>query len=210
MIRQLHAPEGKVNYLFSINPGGPVFRFSPPMKKLVEKGPRIQPRLLHELKDPRIQNEIALILAHTGDKDALPGLIEGLPTKDELAPDDQFSAMCFLYALWQLTGMELGIHHKFSPDYTPEFRAQWRTWYETNKDYLYTPSKPKLTVYSWDRDRVLVDLEAKVAHTTTAVYRQNHPWIAYEQIKIWRDNPDYERKLKDFCFSLRGIIECCG
>src|SRR5262249_46091108 len=53
LIRQLDAPEGKVKYLFSINPGGPVFELSLPMKKLVEKGRGIQPRLLNELKDPR-------------------------------------------------------------------------------------------------------------------------------------------------------------
>src|SRR5262249_26512912 len=35
----------------------------------------------------------------------------------------------------------------------------------------------------------------------TAVYRREHPWIPYEEIKIWRDDPIYERKLRDFCFS---------
>jgi hypothetical protein len=202
LIHQLDAPDGKVKYLFSINPGGPIFELSVPMKKLVEKGRGIQPGLLNELKDPRRHNEVALVLARIGDKDALPGLIEGLPTKEKLTADEDFTCMRFLYALWQLTGMELGIHHKFSPKYTPEFRANWQAWYEANKDYLYSPSKPRLTTYSWGWDRVLVDQEAKLAAMPTDVYRREHAWIPYEEIKIWRNAPDYEQKLKNFCFSI--------
>jgi len=201
-IRQLATQEGKVKYLFSINPGGPVFDYSEPMTRLVEQGSAIQPRLLDGLRDPQIRNEVALILAKIGDKDALPCLIGFLPTKEELTEEEHFSTMCLLYALWQLTGMELGIHHKFSPEYTPEFRTKWKTWYESNKDYLYTPSKPKPTAYCWGRDRVLVDIEAKMAARPTSDYRKEHPWIAYEEIKTWRDDPAYEQKLKDFCFSV--------
>jgi HEAT repeat protein len=201
-IQQLHRPEGKVEYLFSVNPGGPVFRLSGPMKKLVAQGSAIQPRLLEALKDPRIRNEVALILAEIGDKDALPRLIELLPTKEELSEEEEFSTMCLLYALWQSTGLELGIHHKWSPKYKPEFRNTWQTWYESNKDYLYTPSKPRLTLYCWANDRVLVDFEAKLAANPTAAYRKEHPWIAYEEIKTWRDDPAYEQRLKDFCLSM--------
>jgi hypothetical protein len=204
LIRQLHAPEGKVKHLFTINPGGPVFEDSAPMRKLIGQGNAIQARLLPKLKDPQIQNEVALILSHIGDKDALPCLIELLPTKarEHLTKEEEFSTMCRLYALWQLTGMELGIHHKFSPKYTPEFRKKWQAWYESSKDYLYTPPKPKLTLYSWGRDRVLVDVEAKLAARPTTAYRKEHPWINYEDIKIWRNDPAYEQRLKDFCFSV--------
>jgi HEAT repeat protein len=203
-IRQLYAPEGRVKYLFSFNPGGPVFEYSSAMKELVDQGNAMQPRLLPKLKDAQIRNEVVLILARTGDKDALGPLIEFLPTKakEKLTEEEKFSAMCLLYALWQLTGMELGIDHKFSPAYTPEFRKQWQAWYESNKDYLYTPSNPKLSSYNWGLDRVLVDVEAKLASAPTDVYRKKHPWIAYENIKTWRDDAAYQEKLKDFCFSL--------
>jgi HEAT repeat protein len=201
-IQLLSTPEGKVKYHGSISPGGPILDYSVPMKALVERGNAIQGRLLDALQDPNIRNEIALVLAQSGSKDALPHLIEYLPTKEELTRDEDFSTMCLLYALWQLTGMELGIHHKFSRDYTPAFRTQWQTWYEANKDYLYTPTKPKRTAYSWGRDRVLVDVEAKLVSRPTAVYREEHPWIDYEEIKSWRDDAAYERKLANFCFSL--------
>jgi HEAT repeat protein len=202
LISQLRAPGGKVEHLFTINPGGPVFEASAPMKKLIAAGNAIQPRLLEALRDPQVRNEVALILAETGDKDALPQLIEHLPTKKELTRDEHFSAMCLLYALWQLTGIELGIHHKFSPRYSPEFRERWRAWYEWSKDCLYSPSEPQLAAYGRRRERVLVDLEALFAGQLTAAYRKAHPWIAYEEVKAWRDGPAYEHKLKDFCFSL--------
>src|SRR2546429_659858 len=89
-IRQLQAPEGKVKHLFTVNPGGPIFDLSVPMKKLVEQGNAIQARLLPELKDPRIRNEVALILANVGDKDALQPLIELLPNTDKLTKDETF------------------------------------------------------------------------------------------------------------------------
>src|SRR6266542_224455 len=58
-IRQLHTPEGKVKHPrgFTVNP---VFDLSEPMKKLVESGNAIQGRLLPELKDPRIRNQVAI------------------------------------------------------------------------------------------------------------------------------------------------------
>jgi hypothetical protein len=95
-VRQLHAPEGKVKYLFTISPGGPVFEHSAPMQKLVEQGNAVQPRLLPELKDARIRNEVALILAETGDKDALPHLIEFLPTKEKLTEEEGFGQVAAL------------------------------------------------------------------------------------------------------------------
>lgn len=201
-ILQLATPAGKVTYLGSVNPGGPDFEPSAPMKQLVERGPAIQPRLLDELADPRVRNEIALVLAEIGDKDALPRLIEFLPTKGRLTRDENFSTMCLLYTLWQLTGMQLGISSKFSPAYTPEFRTQWRAWYEANKDYLYTPPKPTRAAPGCGRDRVAVDFEAKIAGRPTAAYRTEHPWIAFEEIETWRDGPAYERSLTDFCFSV--------
>jgi hypothetical protein len=92
-IQQLRSPAGKVKYLFSINPGGPVFDLSVPMKTLVKYGNTIQPRLLVELKDPRVRNEVALILAEIGDQDALPHLIELLPTKEEDSSQKYFRCL---------------------------------------------------------------------------------------------------------------------
>jgi hypothetical protein len=201
-IRRLAAPEGRAKYLFDFNPGGPVFEYSAPMKNLVARGSAAQPRLLGALQDPHVRNEVALILSRVGDKDALPHLIELLPTTAELTDEERFTTKCLLYALWQLTGMELGIHHKFNPAYTPEFRAQWWAWYESNRDYLYTPPAPKKTAYGWGRDRVLVDIEAKLVGRPTAAYRAEHPWIDFEEIRHWRDDPAYEQKLKDFCLSM--------
>jgi HEAT repeat protein len=202
LIRQLGSPEGKVKYLFSVNPGGPVFKLSAPMKELAGHGRAIQPRLIHHLKDPRIRNEIALILERVGDQQALPALIDALPSREWLTSEEEFSSLCLLDALWQLTGIELGIHHKFTPKYTPEIRAKWRAWHDANRSFLYTLSETDIPAGSWSRNRVSVDFEAKFAGVPTTAYRKEHPWITYEEIRIWRDDPAYERKLKDFCFSV--------
>jgi hypothetical protein len=207
--QQLRTPEGKVEYLFSVNPGGPVFEFSAPMRELVEQGSSVQPRLLAVLKDPQVRNEAALILARVGDKDALPRLIELLPAvpENKQTKEEKLSTTCLLYALWQITGLELGIDHKYSPSYTPEFKTQWQAWHEANKDYLYTPAKPKLTSYRWAGDRVLIDVEARLAGQPTKAFRKEHPWITYEEIKNWRDDPAYVQQLKDYCIST--LVQLC-
>jgi hypothetical protein len=187
LIFQLQAPEGKVAFFGCINPGGPVFMFSAPMKKLAERGSAIQYRLLPHLKDPRIRNEIALILGEVGDKKAVPNLIDALPTKGQLTDDEQFSTLCILDSMWRLTGMQLGISSKFQPKYTPEFRARWQAWYLANKPFFYTPTKSELDAGCTFRYRVAVDFEAKYAATPTAVYRKVHPWITHGSYgrKLW-------------------------
>jgi hypothetical protein len=126
LIRRLATTGGRVEYLGSINPGGPIFISSAPMKELAGRGRAIQPRLVAALADPQVRNEVALVLAEVGDTEALPPLIECLPTTAELSAAEDFSTTCLLSALWRLTGIRLGISSKFSPAYTPEFRAQWR------------------------------------------------------------------------------------
>lgn len=202
LIRQLATPGGRVEYHGRINPGGPVFRPSAPMTELAGRGRVVQPRLFAALGDPRVRNEVALILAEVGDQDALPHLIEYLPCTDRLGPEEDFSTTCLLCALWRLTGIPLGIGSKFSPPYTPEFRTQWRAWYEANRDYLYSPPAAVGAAARWRRAPVRVDVEAKLAGRPTAAYRRDRPWVAYEEIQDWRDDPAYQRKLRDFCFSV--------
>ena len=200
-IRHLDSPEGKVQYLGSMNPRGPWFVYSEPMKKLVERGDGIQSRLLPELNDPRIRNEVVLVLARVGDRHAVPRLIELLPTKEDLTRQEGFTTTCLVFALKELTGLMQGLAYKFNTKYTPEVRVRWQAWHETNKDYLYTPPKPKPTLFATHWQRVAVDIEAKIAGRPTTAFRNDHPWIAYEEIAAWRPDPAYERKLWNFCFT---------
>jgi len=169
------------------------------MRKLIEQGNAVQASLLPELKDARIRNQVALILGQIGDKNAVPHLIEFLPTEEELSEEANFSTLCLLHALGRLTGKNTGIG-RFGMEYTPDVRKEWQGWYASHKDYLYSPSQPKPP--SWGLARVLVDFEAKLAAQPTFDYRKAHPWITYDEIKIWREDLDYERNLKDFCFSI--------
>ena len=81
----------------------------------------------------------------------------------------------------RLTGKSTGLH-RYGLEYGPEIRKQWQEWYTANKDYFYSPAKPKP---SWGRPRVLVDVEAKIAGQTTVAYRKIHPRIKFDEIKAW-------------------------
>lgn len=202
LIRQLSTPAGKAQYHGFLNPGGPIFLPSPAMTELIARGRAIQPRLIETLGNPEFRNEVALVLAEVGDKEALPRLIEYLPSKETLSEEEDYSTMCLLYALRGLTGLQLGISSKFGPHYTPETQALWRRWYETNRDYLYSPPLMKVPFPGQDPIPVLVDVEAKLAGRPTEVYRKENPWVSYDEIKTWRDDPDYVGKLKTFCYSV--------
>jgi hypothetical protein len=175
LILQLQAPNGAVEHAFSTK-YGPVFQESAPMQKLIEQGNEIQTRLLPELKNPRIRNEIAIILGKIGDQNALPQLIEVLPTKDNLTNEESFSTMCLLHALSRLTG---GVGQGSHENYTPECRKRWQAWYDSYKDYLYTPLKSNAVDYG----RVQVDVEAKMAVRPTSTFREEHPRIKFEPSK---------------------------
>src|SRR5262245_59053439 len=109
LVDQLRTPEGKMKYLFFIVPGGPIFKASPPMKKLLEKGNAVQASLLPCLKEAGIRDEVAYILGRVGDKDAVPHLIECLPTDEKLTEDQEVPTMCLLQALDYLTGKSTGM-----------------------------------------------------------------------------------------------------
>jgi HEAT repeat protein len=194
LVRQLYLPDGKVEYLFTMNKYGPVFRNSPAMERLIKHGHAVQARLLPELKDPRIRNEIAFVLAEIGDQDVLPHLIEVLPTTAKLTKEESFSVMCLLSVLGKLTGAGCGDYE----NYTPECRQGWKARYESCNDYLFAVAKP--TQFPWAR--IQIDVEAKMAGQATSAYREEHPWIAYDDIKVWRDDPAYQLQLKNYCFSV--------
>ena len=202
LIDRLREPQSKVRMDGFINPGGPIFHLSEPIKQLIDRGSEIEPLLLESFKDKNIRNEIALVLSRIGTQDCLSPLIQSLPeTKDKLGRDGEHAYLCAVYALWQITGKELGIHHKLFEGYDPKARGAWEAWHRANKDYLHTLPTPRKTAYSWSRDRVLVDLEARIAGIPTREFRKNHPWVSYEEIRGWREGPEYEKKLRTFCLS---------
>src|SRR5262249_25064585 len=188
-----------IKYRFFFVPGGPVFEASPPMQKLVEKGNAVQASLLPCLKEAAIRDEVAYVLGRIGDKDAVPHLIECLPTDEKLTEDQEVSTMCLLQALAYLTGKSTGLG-RFGLQYGPKVRKQWQEWHAANKDYFYSPAEPKPS--SWGRPNVLVDVEAMIAGQPTVAYRKNHPRVKFDEIKAWAPGTGDARKLIDFCFSI--------
>jgi hypothetical protein len=70
LVDQLRTPEGKIEYFGFFVPGGPTFKTSPPMEKLLKKGNAVQASLLPYLKEAAIRDEVAYVLGRIGDKDA--------------------------------------------------------------------------------------------------------------------------------------------
>ncbi len=196
-IRLLATAKGRVEYWGSTRRRGPLFRNSPPMERLVARGTAVQPQLIAALHDPDHRNEAALILAEIGDKDAIPHLIDLLPPTVDLPKREDFSRLCTLFALWRLTDINIGIDDDLLRN-PPDARTEWRKWYAENRDYLYTPESGLDT----GGRRVAVDLEAKLAHAPTEQFRRSRPWVRLAEVHTWRDDPAYERQLREYCFSV--------
>jgi len=212
LIEKLYKLDGKVIRFGFINPGGPCIELSKPMKLLVNMGTKIQPVVLKKLKDEEIQREIAIILSHIGNKDCLQSLIDYIPTDkiDNLSEEEKHDFvwgkyMWLVYALWQLTDMELGICHKWGPSYTQKIKDEWQDWLNINYPYLYTSKKPDRSNHGWGKGSINIDIKAKLAHIPTEKYRKNKTLIRFEDIIDWKDTVDYQTMLYEYCYSI--IIE---
>ncbi len=194
-IELLTKPEGKVQSMGFINPGGLWLIESPAMDWLVAQGPAVQPRILQALDDPRSRREAALVLGEIGDGDSVARLIELLPERGELDGDEGFTTDCVLRSLNRLTGERFGVHTKFYRDYAPSVRREWQEWHSANKDYL-------VRNHSDSGSRMIVDGEAKFARRPASEYRREFPRVHFNEIARWRNDADYERRLKAFCFTL--------
>jgi hypothetical protein len=172
------------------------------MERLAARGLAVQPRLLAVLNDAKVRCEAAVVLGRIGDSDAILHLINLLPATADLSEQEEFSTDCVLDALWRLTGIRLNHHRLYTPKYSPEVQDQWRGWYAANKDYLYSPPEPKRVGTLPPQSQVLLDFEAKVAGTPSSEYRRDHPWITLDEVSTWQDDAAYERRLRDYCFSV--------
>jgi HEAT repeat protein len=200
-IRQLATPGGKVKTSAFLR-ADLLFEFSPPMERLATRGSAVQPRLLAALSDSQVRCEAVIVLGRIGDADAIPHLIDLLPAVTDISEEEKFTTKCVLDVLWQLTGIRPNYHRLRTPEYSSEVRDQWLAWFAANKDYLYSPPASTPIGLVPARGQVLLDLEAKIAGTTSSAYRRDHPWITFAEISTWRDHPAYERCLRDYCFSV--------
>lgn len=197
LVASLRTPEEKVQCHAFVNPGGPILGHSAPMKALEAMGSDIEPLLLDHVGDAEVRSEVAVVLASIGGVDSLRALITAIPAHDQRA-----EAYLVVYALWQLTGIEMGIDHKGFVPWDPDIRSRWEDWYEENGPYLYTAEDSRRGQASWGRDRVLVDLEAKNAGVPREEFRRAKPCVRFNEIAEWKETPEHAAMLRDFCVSL--------
>jgi hypothetical protein len=113
------------------------------MKALIRLGAdALQP--LHErLEDPRIQNEVVLILGAIGDRSTVPLLIDAYPNgriaRDEVSGPDRLRVICFGFALSYLTGQSIG-RSREGADFNPSNRELWRAWWERDGPTFVVPA----------------------------------------------------------------------
>jgi hypothetical protein len=154
LIEQLAEPANKVEWSFSVVPGGEILRFSTPMKRLILLGGKARLLLEQHLGDPKIQNEVALVLGAIGDETTVPLLIDAYPTVDVrermkqpgLTTDpDRLKVVCLTFALTYLTGEPIG-RSRWGTDCDPENLKRWQEWWDKSKDTFKVPKqKPNAT-----------------------------------------------------------------
>jgi hypothetical protein len=132
LIQQLYRAENKVQLLGSVIPGGELLDFSLPMKTLILRGETARRRLEQCLADPRIQNEVALILGAIGDERTVLRLIDAYPEgsargRDSEDRDRQMQVVCLTYALTYLTVQPIG-RSREGTDFDPGNRQRWKAW----------------------------------------------------------------------------------
>ncbi len=196
LIGELAKPEGKVRSTMFINPGGPIVEWSPPMQELEKLGCAIEPLLIDALANESVRSEVAVVLSRTGGRESVAGLIRALPAHDRAE-----RGYWLVYALWQLTGLEIGIDHKGFTPWDPEVRDAWQAWLDESGPYLLDVYDHPTTNHGWEEPRVEVDFEAKVAKVPRDEFRKEHPLVRYVDIKTWQDGTEYLQRLREYCLS---------
>jgi hypothetical protein len=154
LIERLAKPANKVEWSFSVVPGGEILKFSTPMKQLILLGEKARPLLQQRLGDPQIQNEVALVLGAIGDETTVPALIDVYPTVDVREMMKQggstsdphcLKVVCLTFALTYLTGQPIG-RSRWGTDCEPENRKRWQEWWDKAKRTFKVPKeKPNAT-----------------------------------------------------------------
>jgi hypothetical protein len=134
LVQQLYQQENKMEIHGISIPGGELLHFSAPMKKLIMLGERARARLQQYVADPRIQNEVSLVLGAIGNEKTVPLLIDAYPlpivgVNGESETDNRHSNAVFLtFALTYLTNQPIG-RSRGGADCKPENRNLWKAWW---------------------------------------------------------------------------------
>jgi hypothetical protein len=134
LVQQLYQQENKMEIHGISIPGGELLHFSAPMKKLIMLGERARARLQQYVADPRIQNEVSLVLGAIGNEKTVPLLIDVYPlpivgVKGEAETDSRHSNAVFMtFALTYLTNQPIG-RSRGGADCKPENRNLWKAWW---------------------------------------------------------------------------------
>jgi hypothetical protein len=146
LIQSLHQPRNKVGLGPCIIPGGEMLTFSETMKKLIMLGDKARYRLEQCLVDPRIEDEVALVLGAIGNERSVALLIDAYPPFGQTVKNEANEycgkAVNLTFALTYLTGHQIG-RTRWGTDCSPENRKLWTEWWAKEKGTFQVPrAKP--------------------------------------------------------------------
>ncbi|HWX40572.1 MAG TPA: hypothetical protein VN345_05425 [Blastocatellia bacterium] len=142
-------------YLTMVSPTVWELHFTRPMLRLLELGPAVQSHLLPRLSDPRIKDQVMMVLGGVGDEQAVGPIIEAMipAAKAKLIPDSERINTCANLALTNLTQADVVWDHRaggtiflLCPN-TP--RECWAKWWEQNKRTFRTKDIHELRDYGY-------------------------------------------------------------
>jgi HEAT repeat protein len=149
LIKQLYSPESRTRVTLAVIPGGETLSFPLPVKRLIQLGAKARPAVQAKLGDPRVQNEVALILGAIGDESSVAALIDAYPrtarAKKSMVPkppDDpmKLKIICFTYALTYLTGQPIG-RSRWGTDCNPDNPQLWEEWWSRARKTFRVPTE---------------------------------------------------------------------
>jgi hypothetical protein len=121
------------------NPTTWVFNFTPPMLQILQAGPAAQDVLLRYLDDPKVKDQIIILLGGLGDRKAVLPIINAMADRNE-ARDNDFARKVNLAANLALTNITVGDviwHHGggITRDACPDDpKSCWYTWWIQHED----------------------------------------------------------------------------
>ncbi len=141
-IRYLIARLEEEEWLGATNMISPIswsFHFTEPMRKIIDIGKPAQNELLKNIDNPKIKDQIIILLGGVGDEKAVEPMINAMIAKEEIesTPDAGKINLSANIALTNLTVATVIWHHGGGIVETkppPNSKQLWADWWQKNKD----------------------------------------------------------------------------
>lgn len=113
------------------------FDFTEPMEKILKLGTVAQDPLLEKISDPRIKDQVIILLGGVGDERAIEPIIHSMIETNELdkIPNSKKINLCANLALTNITAADVIWPHSGGPvtEICYTYKKCWEKWWASNK-----------------------------------------------------------------------------